>query len=95
MKTKDPKAMDHWRHVVESLPFIGLMAGGPGPHQSPALTRLIEAAIIGGIVLYGTVQVLDAQIKAVHSDLTEIKKSQSELRHYLYTHHHEPGHPND
>lgn len=34
------------RHLVDWIPFIGLMAGAPSFH-TPFITRMIEAAIIG------------------------------------------------
>lgn len=40
--------MDHWRHAIENLPFIGLMVGDQ--RTRPYITRLLEQATPGIMV---------------------------------------------
>lgn len=40
--------MDHWRHMIENLPYVGLMAADQ--RNRPYITRLLEQAAPGILV---------------------------------------------
>ncbi len=59
---------EHVRIILQHLPFIGLAVG----HETPLFTRLAEAAIIGAIVLYGSVQIIGAKVDALGADFHQV-----------------------
>lgn len=69
--------------ILNALPFIG-MALSSGEGQGRVFTRLVEAAIIGGVVTWGTVQVLGADIDWLKQSVTELKADLKELRRDVY-----------
>ncbi|MDP1586316.1 MAG: hypothetical protein Q8M07_01110 [Prosthecobacter sp.] len=74
-----PSAMKEFASdVAQYIPFIGLAVGGH--QQQPIVTRLIESAIIGGVVLFGTVQVLGERIDHLKNQVTELRTEQAGMR---------------
>lgn len=61
-----------------AVPFIGLMVKPPteGTPMWSLITRLLEAAIIGGVVMYGTVQVLSKDIEWLKITVSEVNQKQ-------------------
>lgn len=62
---------DHLNSFTSYIPFIGLMVG-KAQQQSPIVTRLIESAIIGAVLLYGTVQILGNDIDWLKKEMSQI-----------------------
>ncbi len=67
------------------LPFIGLAVGSQV--HTPLFTRLIEAGIIGAIVLYGNVRINEhtsilqqKQIDAIHENQRDIRETMVDLQ---------------
>jgi len=58
---------DSFLHIINCIPFIGLAVRAPENIPRPLVTRLVEAAIIGGIVLYGSVQINSSRIEDMKS----------------------------
>ena len=69
------------KELIQYIPFIGLAAQGMQQHAgNPVVTRLMEAAIIGAIAMYGTVQVLSAEIKGLSVQVSELKQDQKKMQ---------------
>lgn len=74
----------HWTDaetVKQScVPFM-LNSGQKPPKMNTQriLEQIIAAAIIGAIILYGTVQILGADIKAIQRDMQRIEKKTDKL----------------
>ena len=64
---------EHLNDLVSYIPFVGMAVGH---QQHPMITRLIESAIIGGVVLFGTVQVLGERIDNLKLQVTELRSEQ-------------------
>ena len=56
----------------------------PNMNTQRILEQIIGAAIIGAIVLYGTVQVLGADIKGIQEDVKRIENRQNKLYNDIY-----------
>lgn len=67
---------------ASAIPFIGMMT--KRAEGQPIITRLIEAAIIGGVVMYGTVQAVSKDIIWLKSGLTEVKSSIRDMRQEIH-----------
>ena len=68
-----------WRNPEfwHAVPFIGLMVKPPnGVISGSLITRLLEAAVIGGVVMWGTVQVLGTDIDWLKKQVSEINYKQ-------------------
>ena len=57
--------------VVSHVPFFGALTGNGG--SIPFWTRLLEAAIIAGVTMYGTVQIQGVKIDDLKSEVAEVK----------------------
>lgn len=67
------------------IPFVGLAVNGNKTNwHSPLVVRLIETVVIGGVILYGTVQVLGSEIDALQRDVNEIKQDVRDMRRDIY-----------
>lgn len=79
--------MDHWRQIVDSFPFIGLMASDQ--RNRPYVTRLLEQAtpgilvglMVAGLGVWRSDSIQDERIKnnteritKVNTDIDELKK---------------------
>ena len=65
--------------LINYIPFIGLMAGKT--EHSPIITRLVESAIIGGVLLYGTVQILGNDIDWLKMEIGQINNRIENVEH--------------
>ncbi len=67
------------------LPFF-LTAGQSQSKMNVAriIEALIIAAITAGIVLYGTVQVIGAEMKAMQKDIQRVERSVGEIKRDFY-----------
>lgn len=79
---------DHLREAVQYVPFLSLVnrpreAEGKGMWTHPLTVRLLEAAIIAGIVMYGTVQSAEVKLSHIHLQLQELKSEVHEMRQQL------------
>ena len=60
---------EHLRILLQHLPIIGMIL----ERQTAGLVRdLIGAAIIGGIMLYGTVNVLDSRLNDLRGEVHQV-----------------------
>jgi hypothetical protein len=59
---KMPPTITHW---LEWVPFACMVSGHTTPPSGTKqfVTKMLEAGIIGGIILYGTVEVLGVKIE--------------------------------
>jgi hypothetical protein len=70
-------------HFAHFIPFVGLALSSDTNHQ-PVVTRLIEAGIIGAVVMYGTVQVLGERINNLESRVQELSIDVKTIRRDIY-----------
>lgn len=80
--------LDHLRELIQYVPFLSLAnrpteAGGKTLLTHPLTVRLLEAAIIAGIVLYGTVQSAEVRLAHIHLELQELKQEVHEIKAQL------------
>lgn len=69
------------KELIQYIPFVGLAVQGVQQHASnPAVTRLMEAAIIGAVTMYGTVQVIGAKVEVLSAQVTELKADQKKMQ---------------
>jgi len=59
------------KHLGENLPFVGLVLGN---EHAPIIAKLIEYAVIGGVILFGTVQVLGNKIDDVGAQMNRVEQ---------------------
>ncbi len=59
------------KHLGENLPFIGLVMGN---EHAPIVTKLIEYFVIGGVILFGTIQVLGTKIDDINIQMNKVEK---------------------
>lgn len=71
---------DKLHKIPEYLPFISLVNGT----HTPLVTRLVEAAILGGVITWGTVQVLGERIDNLAQTQREIKYEIKQIRDDFY-----------
>jgi hypothetical protein len=79
-------SIDQLREVAQWVPFFSLMnrnSEPPGPWTHPLTIRLMEAAIIGAIVLYGTVQATETKLDHLGEQLKQVREEVSEVRQQL------------
>jgi hypothetical protein len=53
-------------------------------HLKPILTRLGESAIIGGIILFGTVQVLGERINGIKEQVSALSHDLEKIKNDFY-----------
>lgn len=80
--------LDQLREVMQWIPFVGLMnrnaaKGSESMWSHPLTVRLIEAAIIGGVVLYGTVQATEQKLNHIGEQLHQVRAEVKEIRQQL------------
>lgn len=77
---------DQVREAMQWMPFLGLMnrtkADG-SMLQHPLTIRLAEAAIIGAVVMYGTVQKTEIKLENLNNQITQLREETSEIRKQL------------
>jgi hypothetical protein len=78
---KHDKLSDTW---VDRLPFVAIATKGERSTASQLMVRLGEAAIIGAIVMFGTVQTLQHDIESIKSTINEIKANIEKIENDLY-----------
>lgn len=74
------------KEALQWVPFLGLVtkANGSGSVlQHPLTIRLAEAAIIGLIVMYGTVQQTQLKLEYLNDQVLELRRETSEIRKQL------------
>lgn len=74
------------REAATWLPFIGLtqrVRSDGTMLQHPLTVRLLEAAIIGAVVLYGSVQQAEQRMAHLEAKITEIQEDAKEIRQQL------------
>ena len=79
-------SLDNLREAMQWMPFLGLInrekADG-SMLQHPLTIRLAEAAIIGLVVMYGTVQKTELKLEHLNSQITELREETGEIRKQL------------
>lgn len=79
---------DDLKEAVTWLPFVGLTQHARTRSDGTMLThpltvRLAEAAIIGAIVLYGTVQQAEQRMHNLETKISELQEDTKEIRQQL------------
>lgn len=75
---------DAVEHGTQFVPFVGLaMQGKGGAMKSPLITRLLESAIMGGVLLYGTVQVVGNDVTWIKGVMVEMREEMKDHRKQL------------
>lgn len=70
-----------WIKVAQFVPFLGAMAANVGdrsgnfPIARPVITRLMEAAIIGGVISYSTIQVQGEKIAMLQTSIDRLEQN--------------------
>ena len=77
---------DLLKEIAQHIPFVSMAvmpvaATGKVPMF---VTRLMEAAIIGGIIMFGTVKTLEHDLAAMSNTIQEIKADMKEIRRDFY-----------
>ena len=74
--------MEHAKHVAEYTPFLCMVAGGNDPSSGTKniIMKLLEAAIIGGIIMYGTVQVIEVRMDYIEKAQQEAKDDRKGIK---------------
>lgn len=81
--------MDHWRHVVDNIPFIGLMAADQ--RNRPYITRLFEQSTPGILVglmvaalgVWRSDAVQDTKIQNNASDIVRVSNDVTALKQHI------------
>jgi len=69
------------QHAMPYLPFISAaVVSQKELNVSAFISRVIETAIIGGIIMYANVQVLDSKFKALEKTITKVETSDEKVR---------------
>jgi large-conductance mechanosensitive channel len=59
-------------HILPYLPFIGAaVVGSNNFNFGTLISRILETAIIGAIVLYANVQTINTKLESARSDISE------------------------
>lgn len=76
-----------YRELLQFVPFLSLInvnksdeADGRAMWQHPLLVRMVEAAIIAGIVMYGTVSRLEVRLEHVETMARDVQADIKDLR---------------
>lgn len=74
------------KEALQWVPFLSLVTksnGSSSVFQHPLTIRLAEAAIIGLIVMYGTVQQTQLKLEYLNDQVLELRRETSEIRKQL------------
>lgn len=77
---------DQMRGAMQWVPFLGLVNRTRSDGrmlQHPLTIRLLEAAIIGAIVMYGTVQRTELKLSHLETQMIELREEAAEIRAQL------------
>lgn len=66
--------------IAQYLPFLGVMMTQQQGGTQSVIVRLVEAGIIGGVVMYGTTISLGEKVKSVEKDIINVQSSVNEIR---------------
>lgn len=61
--------MLEFKQLLPYLPFLSAAVVGKEINTSNIISRLIEVGIIGGVILYASVQVLDSKFSTMEKDI--------------------------
>ena len=64
---------EHLRQILSHLPFIGLAI----TRDPTLISGLIQATVVGAIMLYGSVQIIGTKLDDVSQDLRRVVVTQS------------------
>jgi len=79
-------SVDQLREAMQWVPFLGLINKQKvdgSMLQHPLTIRLAEAAIIGAVVMYGTVQKTELKLEHLNNQITELREETGEIRKQL------------
>ncbi len=63
---------EHLRQFLSHLPFVGLVI----THDPILISGLIQATVVGAIMLYGSVQIIGTKLDDVGQDLRRVVATQ-------------------
>ena len=58
---------------LQYIPFVSLATSDPAYHHPPLITRLLEAAIIGGVIMFGTVEQLGTRLSRLETEVNQMR----------------------
>lgn len=70
-------------HALDYIPFVGLATRQAG-QATPVITRLMEAAVIAGITLYGTVSILQTDMRWLKQSMVEMRQDFKEVQSQVH-----------
>lgn len=62
---------DQLHNILHYVPFLGLAIGAHGLPNNPAIVRLMEAAIIGGIIMFANAKVTEERLSTMNKRIGE------------------------
>ena len=72
--------MFEFKTLIHYIPFLGMAAVGRQEiNYSTLITRLLEAAIIAGVVMYSNIQVMDTRIGQINNNVSVVNKRADKL----------------
>lgn len=74
-------------HILPYIPFLGaaVIKGTNDYNIGTLVTRLAEAGIIGGIIMYANLQVLEQKFDRVEEDIMSCETNEREYRKSIQT----------
>lgn len=74
-------------HILPYLPFVGAAVVGVNQFNFGTLiSRILETAIIGAIVLYANVQTINTKLESARTDITECVTEHKNTSTKLHNH---------
>ncbi len=64
---------EHLRQILSHLPFVGLVI----THDPILISGLIQATVVGAIMLYGSVQIIGTKLDDMSHNLQRVVTTQS------------------
>ena len=77
---------DSLREALQWVPFLGLVTRQRADGTliaHPLTIRLLEAAIIGAVVMYGTVQRTEIKLEALQGQIAHLRDETAQIRQQL------------
>lgn len=74
-------------HILPYLPFVGAAVVGTNQFNFGTLiSRILETAIIGAVVLYANVQTINTKLEAARTSISECVNEHKAASHELHSH---------
>lgn len=74
-------------HILPYLPFVGAAVVGANQFNFGTLiSRILETAIIGAVVLYANVQTINTKLESARTSISECISEQKNTTHEIHAH---------